>query len=298
MLHLATVLFLHAQTFYFVILISCVKMYSISTDETKWPEVAAHHYIRSIARRRVRILVVLSFVLCFFWQVMKRPLPEELDVLLKELNPWGSDSALGLPRSCMAVTEGPLPVFEPRQSYSHGFPSKIKPQQTETLVKKALSKKKEDVSESILDRELTNEMPEEGTWKQKNIVDGLMVSPQSRWLLQWSDDNQVKYQVQQQDLSQAAIDGIEEKTSKPLALRTKFPEYSEFLALNSTAETLPDVIHIPFEDATANMTLTGWEDEWFSKVEYDVGQWGNLSEPKIDFIYSCKSTFQHVYSQC
>jgi hypothetical protein len=229
---------------------------------------------------------------------MKRPLPEELDVLLKELGPWGSDSALVLPRRCMAVTEDPLPVFQPCQSYSREFRSKIKHQQTETLVKKGLSRKKEDVSESILDRELTNEMPEEGTWKQKNTVDGLMVSPQSRRSLQWSDDNQVKYQVQQQDLSQAAIDGIKEKTSEPPALRTKFPEYSEFVALNSVAETLPDVIHIPFEDATANMTLTGWEDEWFSKVEYDVGQWGNLSEPKIDFIYSCKSTLQDVHFQC
>jgi hypothetical protein len=272
-------------------------MYSISADEAKWPKVAAHHYIRSIARRRVRVLVVLSFALCFFWQAMKRPLPEELDVLLKELNPWGSHSALDLPRRCLAVTEDPLPILEPRQSYSHEFRNKIKHRQTETLTQKGLSKEKEDVSESILDRELTNEMPEEGTWKQKNTVEGLMVSPQSRRSLQWSDENQVKYRVQQQELSQAAIDGIKEKTSEPPAQRTKFPEYSEFVALNSMAETLPDVIHIPFEDATADVTLTGWEDEWFSKVEYDVGQWGNLSEPKIDFIYSCKSTFQHVYSR-
>jgi len=129
-------------------------------------------------------------------------------------------------------------------------------------------------------------------------LEGLMLSPKGRRSPQWSEENQVKHQVQQQELSQAAVDWIRGKTSESSALRTTFPEYSEFVALNSMADALPDVIHIPFEDATADVTLTGWEDEWFSKVEYDVEQWGSLSEPKIDFIYSCKSTFQHVYTWC
>jgi hypothetical protein len=110
-----------------------------------------------------------------------------------------------------------------------------------------------------------------------------------RWL-QWSDENQVKDQVQQ-GLGPAAADGIKEKTSESSAMRTAFPEYSEFVALNSRADSLPDVAYIPFEVATADMTLTGWEDEWFSKAEYDAAQWGSLSEPKIDFIYSCKQHF-------
>jgi hypothetical protein len=272
-------------------------MYSISDNETKWPKVAAHHYIRNITRRRV--LVALYFVLCLsFWQAMKRSFSEEREVLLKELNPGGSGSALGLPRRCVAVTEDPVPALEPRPWYSHVFRNKVKHQQTETLIDQGLSEENENKSELTLDRELTNEMLEDGTWKQKNIVEGLMVSPQSHRSLQSSEENQVKYQMQQQELSQVTMDSTKEKTSESSALRTTFPEYSEFVALNSMADTLPDVIYIPFEDATTDVTLTGWEDEWFSKAEYNVEQWGNLSEPKIDFVYSCKSIFEHVYTRC
>jgi hypothetical protein len=270
--------------------ISCVEMYSVSSDETKWPKVAAYLYIRNFTRRRV--LVALYFVLCLsFWQVMKRSFSEEREVLLKELNPGGSGSALGLPRRCVAVTEDPLPALESRPWYSHGFGNHVKHQQTETLTDQGSFEENENKSELILDREHTNEMPKDGTWKQKKIVEGLIVNPQSRRSLQSWEENQVKHQMQQQELNEVTMDSTKEKTSESSALRTTFPEYSEFVALNSMADTLPDVIYIPFEAATTDVALSGWEDEWFSKAEYNVEQWGNLSEPKIDFVYSCKSIF-------
>ena len=270
--------------------ISCVEMYSVSFNETKWRKVAAYHYIRNITRRRV--LVALYFVLCLsFWQVMKRSFSEEREVLLKELNPGGSGSALGRPRRCVAVSEDPLAALESRPWYSHVFGNHVKHQQTETRTDQGSSEEEENKSELILDRELTNEMREDGTWKQKKIVEGLMVSPQSRRSFQSWEQNQVKHEMQQQELSQVTMDSTKEKTSESSALRTTFPEYSEFVALNSMVDTLPDVIYIPFEAATTDVTLTGWEDEWFSKAEYNVEQWGNLSEPKIDFVYLCKSIF-------
>ncbi|PMD49017.1 hypothetical protein L207DRAFT_413850 [Hyaloscypha variabilis F] len=82
------------------------------------------------------------------------------------------------------------------------------------------------------------------------------------------------------------MDNTKEKNSESLALRTTFPDYSEFVALNSMSGSLPDVIYIPFEAATADVTLTGWEDEWFSNAKFNVGKWGNLSEPKMDFVYT------------
>jgi len=271
-------------------------MYSISADETKWPKAAAHHYIRNITRRR--IFVALYFVLClYFWQAMKKSFSKECEVSLNQLNPGGPGGALGLARRCAAVAEDPLPTIEPRPWYSHVFCNKVKHQQTETLASQGSSEENENKSELILDQELTNEMPEDGTWEQKNAVGGLMVSLQSRWSLQSWEKNQVKHQMQQ-ELGRVTMDSTKEKTSGSSALRTTFPEYSKFVALNSRADTLPDVIYIPFEAATTDVTLTGWEDEWFSKAEYNVDQWGNLSEPKTDFVYSCKSIFEHVYTRC
>jgi hypothetical protein len=54
-------------------------------------------------------------------------------------------------------------------------------------------------------------------------------------------------------------------------------------------DNLPDLIHVPFEQAVADVRLTGWEDQWFSQATYDVSKWGKLEEPKIDFVYLCRS---------
>ncbi|KAL3419134.1 hypothetical protein PVAG01_09356 [Phlyctema vagabunda] len=65
-----------------------------------------------------------------------------------------------------------------------------------------------------------------------------------------------------------------------------FPEYSRYLNLNSEADYLPDIIHIPFEDSVEDVVLHGWEDEWISDGVYDMSKWGALEEPKIDFVYT------------
>jgi hypothetical protein len=269
-------------------------MYSISTYEAKWPTVTAH-YIRSITRRRMFVALSIVLSLLFCWQTVKSPLPEELDLLLRDLNLGCSDSTLGLARRCTPIAEEkPLPVPESRQSRSGRLRDSTKDQRTDTKTEHdQLLKASEEVSEAIKNREsfFVNRIPEDGNRKHTNAVEGFMVSPQSLKTLQLPDENRVTYRVQQpQDRK--------EKTSKSSTLRTTYPEYSEFADLSSIADTLPDVIHISFEDATADVTLTGWEDEWFSKAEYNAKKWGTLSEPKIDFIYSCKSKLQHVCFRC
>jgi hypothetical protein len=82
-----------------------------------------------------------------------------------------------------------------------------------------------------------------------------------------------------------------EQPSKPpqnLTGSRRFPFYSEYLELSEKAESLPDIIHVTFEEATEDVTLVGWEDSWFSDAEFDAQKWGSLSEPKIDFVYTCK----------
>lgn len=68
----------------------------------------------------------------------------------------------------------------------------------------------------------------------------------------------------------------------------KFPDFLEYLALDEQAEGLPDLLHIPFEDAVRDEVLEGWEDEWFTHARFNAERWGKLQEPKIDFVYNCE----------
>jgi hypothetical protein len=62
-------------------------------------------------------------------------------------------------------------------------------------------------------------------------------------------------------------------------------ESEDHLSLEQKGEALPEILHLPFEDAVADMKLVGWEDEWISHASYDVKTWGALEEPRIDFVY-------------
>jgi hypothetical protein len=91
--------------------------------------------------------------------------------------------------------------------------------------------------------------------------------------------------------SSLKVEDFEQPSKPPQSLTgpRRFPSYSEYLELSEKAESLPDIIHVTFEEATEDVTLVGWEDSWFSDAEFDVQKWGSLSEPKIDFVYTCKA---------
>ncbi|KAK5101877.1 hypothetical protein LTS08_004336 [Lithohypha guttulata] len=61
-------------------------------------------------------------------------------------------------------------------------------------------------------------------------------------------------------------------------------EPDEHLVLEETAENLPEIIHIPFEEAVKSHVLEGWEDDWISHGRFDSDKW-TLKEPQIDFVY-------------
>lgn len=56
------------------------------------------------------------------------------------------------------------------------------------------------------------------------------------------------------------------------------------LVLEETAESLPEIIHIPFEDVLEDHTLEGWEDQWLSTGTFNNRE-HTLKEPRIDFVY-------------
>jgi len=66
-------------------------------------------------------------------------------------------------------------------------------------------------------------------------------------------------------------------------------EPEEHLTLEEKADNLPELVHVPFEDAVKDMQLKGWEDQWVAHASFDVKTWGKLEEPKIDFVYLCQS---------
>lgn len=84
-------------------------------------------------------------------------------------------------------------------------------------------------------------------------------------------------------------------TSDPLSAadldqeKYEFPSWEECESVKDTADTMPDILHVPFEDAVKDETLQGWEDEWVASARF---RGGKLKEPKIDFVYNC--TFMRI----
>ena len=64
----------------------------------------------------------------------------------------------------------------------------------------------------------------------------------------------------------------------------RFPAHTECLILQEKADTLPDLLFVPFEDAVKDVEMMGWEDLWVADARYEGP---NLPEPRIDFVYNC-----------
>jgi hypothetical protein len=84
------------------------------------------------------------------------------------------------------------------------------------------------------------------------------------------------------DISQFPIHALKEMT--PFSETYVFPSWDECQTVKDKADDLPDMIHVPFEQAVADVVLEGWEDEWIAKARYTGPK---LEEPKIDFVYNC-----------
>jgi hypothetical protein len=72
----------------------------------------------------------------------------------------------------------------------------------------------------------------------------------------------------------------------PWGAEYKFPAWEECETLKDRADEMPDMIIVPFEEAVKDVVLEGWEDEWIAKARFTGPK---LQEPKIDFVYNCKS---------
>ncbi|KXJ88842.1 hypothetical protein Micbo1qcDRAFT_213989 [Microdochium bolleyi] len=77
----------------------------------------------------------------------------------------------------------------------------------------------------------------------------------------------------------------------------EFPSYQDWLDLDARADTLPDLVHIPLEEAVAGETLLGWEDEWFAHATFSSATWGPLPEPRVDFIYTWVNGSQDAFAR-
>jgi hypothetical protein len=71
--------------------------------------------------------------------------------------------------------------------------------------------------------------------------------------------------------------------------RYRFPALPECDEVKDKADTLPDMVVVPFDDAVSDTELEGWEDLWVSKARY-MGP--RLAEPRIDFVYNCMWFFR------
>jgi hypothetical protein len=87
--------------------------------------------------------------------------------------------------------------------------------------------------------------------------------------------------------------GIGSQLTKPVTAGSHyvFPDTSNFERLNRLADELPDFVHIPLHMAVEDEVLENWEEDWFAHANFDATQHGKVAEPKIDFVYTCKSRF-------
>jgi hypothetical protein len=63
-----------------------------------------------------------------------------------------------------------------------------------------------------------------------------------------------------------------------------FPAHGECQNVSEKADTHPDMVFIPFEDAITVAIMSAWEDLWVRKARY-MGP--KLAESTVDFVYNC-----------
>jgi hypothetical protein len=140
----------------------------------------------------------------------------------------------------------------------------------------------EGISVNQAIREFAKKPPVEGNSEPSKLIENHAPPPLVK---------QASQKLIDQHLSPAVKDEPQKmpKVASPEAFGAgrKFPSYPDYAALDEKSEALPDIIHIPFEDTTIDVILEGWEDQWFADAELNVEKWGNLSETKIDFVYTC-----------
>lgn len=68
----------------------------------------------------------------------------------------------------------------------------------------------------------------------------------------------------------------------------QLPDPGNYKKLNEKADELPDYVFIPLSKAVEDEVLEGWEDDWFSHASFKAKDSGKLTEPKIDFVYTCE----------
>lgn len=82
---------------------------------------------------------------------------------------------------------------------------------------------------------------------------------------------------------------IAEPDNQATSVVYQFADSGRYQTLNEMADELPDFVHIPLLEAVQDEVLEGCEDEWFSNANFDAKSYGTLSEPSIDFVYTCES---------
>ncbi|KAL3428411.1 hypothetical protein PVAG01_01920 [Phlyctema vagabunda] len=228
---------------------------------------------RAKSRNR-RIYLIITLLFCFFfWQFCKPTSDPEYPILETQHTSKESlqENARRYPPPPI---RGPVPNAPPEPPIDAPEPEKrmgpdasVQIPVFELKQPAAGNKKLEDV---------TNYTPEEEDDTEETDLKRIAVLPKDKEPLSAADGLAVH----------ASGTGSEPDSIPKGRDPTRFPTYSEYASQAETADSLPDIIHMPFEDTTMDVILEGWEDEWFAEAKFDANRWGNLKEPKIDFVYT------------
>jgi len=250
-------------------------MYRSPSKLPHWQQASNPAYRRTTVSRRYRILLILA-ICSLTWYRYSRAPGIDIDKAISRTYPHQRQNIISKPHleSRDEVVENAVVAPRAQRHEVEVIPPPLLPRPVPAEVDQKLKSEPEDVGPS--DRSSFKS----GQSGIENVPPPLVKEASQKLI--------------GQHLGPAAKDTTEQakKTTKAPDVPgapTKFPPYSEYAQLDDQAETLPDIIHIPFEDSVKDVILEGWEDLWFSDAELNTRKWGKLNETKIDFVYTCKS---------
>lgn len=134
--------------------------------------------------------------------------------------------------------------------------------------------------------------------KAKDTVHDSSVTPDEKAPVTLSDDSSATLmeknvaidKTSQPRISPDAVEGeeIEPSTvSEDKLVEDESNESKQHLSLEQKAEKIPEFVWVPFSEVVQQEVLQGWEDEWVSNGRFEGKRWGQLQEPKVDFVYLC-----------
>lgn len=281
--------------------VTSTAMYKPASKLPHWQRESSPSYRRNPLSRRNRLFIIIAILLILCYRHSRLDSSDEIREIAID-----SKIARSYPveREKLAppVRQPIAPKADPKRDV------KVTDQTPLSLGKRKSGEVEEDVSVNIPQNEASPEYAGDDVPRKQAVLNSrkpdtgpsdlmeheapALVKQAAEKLIEQHLGPAIKYDKAQEEKGRATISPSQKPGPK------RFPAYPEYAALDEKGEALPDIVHMSFEDTTADVVLQGWEDQWYADAELDVAKWGKIPETKIDFVYTCmNSSTDYVTSE-